>query len=216
MEQTAVSRVSVSLEDVVPGTKAYTVLRAARKIFLNHGFSGATTDMIQREAAVSKSTVYAHFANKEALFVAVIEAECRIFAETIHSIRFSPGKLRETLMELARAYLSILLSESGLALHRIIVAEGPRFPVLARMFYKAGPNVIISMVEDLLTSAEASGELDLGSLGHDEAAKVFIHLVRSEPQFLYLIHSDYSPTPEQLERWIFVAIETFMRAYERS
>jgi Transcriptional regulator len=79
MEQMKVSRVGISPEDVVPGTKAYTVLRAARKIFLTYGFSGATTDMIQREAAVSKSTVYAHYANKEALFIAVVEAECRIF-----------------------------------------------------------------------------------------------------------------------------------------
>lgn len=38
-------------------TKALTVLRAARNVFLTHGFS-ATTDMIQREAGVSKSTVY--------------------------------------------------------------------------------------------------------------------------------------------------------------
>src|SRR3546814_6513872 len=40
--------------------KALTVLRAARNVFLTHGFSAATTDMIQREAGVSKSTVYAH------------------------------------------------------------------------------------------------------------------------------------------------------------
>src|SRR3546814_9810578 len=41
--------------------KALTVLRAARTVFLTHGFSAATTDMIQREAGVSKSTVYAHY-----------------------------------------------------------------------------------------------------------------------------------------------------------
>lgn len=214
MEQMTVSRASTSPEDVVPGTKAYIVLRAARKIFLTHGFSGATTDMIQREAAVSKSTVYAHYANKESLFIAVVEAECRIFADTINAIRFSPGKLRETLIELAKAYLTILLSESGLALHRIIVAEGPRFPALARMFYKAGPNVIIAMVTDLLARAEASKELNFGGIAQDEAARVFIHLVRSEPQFLSLIHPDYSPENEQIDHWVFVAVETFMRAYE--
>lgn len=214
MEQMTVSRASTSPEDVVPGTKAYIVLRAARKIFLTYGFSGATTDMIQREAAVSKSTVYAHYANKESLFIAVVEAECRIFADTINAIRFSPGKLRETLIELAKAYLTILLSESGLALHRIIVAEGPRFPALARMFYKAGPNVIIAMVTDLLARAEASKELSFGGIAQDEAARVFIHLVRSEPQFLSLIHPDYSPENEQIDHWVFVAVETFMRAYE--
>src|SRR3546814_1130877 len=53
--------------------------------------------MIQREAGVSKSTVYAHYANKEALFTAVIEAECASFTNTVHGIEFRPGKLRETL-----------------------------------------------------------------------------------------------------------------------
>src|SRR3546814_490726 len=68
--------------------KALTVLRAARNVFLTHGFSAATTDMIQREAGVSKSTVYAHYANKEALFTAVIEAECASFTKTVHGIEF--------------------------------------------------------------------------------------------------------------------------------
>lgn len=93
--------------------KALTVLRAARNIFLTHGFSAATTDMIQREAGVSKSTVYAHYANKEALFTAVIEAECAAFTNTVHGIEFRPGKLKETLTMLARAYLNIVLSRQG-------------------------------------------------------------------------------------------------------
>ena len=92
--------------------KALTVLRAALNVFLTHGFSAATTDMIQREAGVSKSTVYAHYANK-ALFTAVIEAECAAFTNTVHGIEFRPGKLRETLTMLAKAYLDIVLSLAG-------------------------------------------------------------------------------------------------------
>src|SRR3546814_7737742 len=88
--------------------------------------------MIQREAGVSKSTVYAHYANKEALFTAVIEAECASFTNTVHGIEFRPGKLRETLTMLAKAYLDIVLSPGGLALFRVVIAEGQRFPRLAR------------------------------------------------------------------------------------
>lgn len=198
------------------GTKAYTVLRAARTIFLAHGFSGATTDMIQREAAVSKSTVYAHYANKEALFVAVVQAECRAFAETVQAIKFCPGKFKETLRALARAYLDVVLSESGLSLYRIIVAEGPRFPALARAFYSAGPNIFSALVAEHLANAAASGEVDLGGVGQDEAALVFVNLVRSEPQLRYLMHPDSSPVPDLIERWIEIVVETFMRAYGAS
>ena len=200
-------------DEIVPGTKAYTVLWAARTIFLNYGFSSATTDMIQREAAVSKSTVYAHYANKEALFVAVVEAECHAFAETIRAIKFHPGQFKETLIIFGKAYLSVLLSESALALHRIIVAEGSKFPALARTFYQAGPSTIINMVSEILENALKSGDLDLGDVTLLEASKIFIHLVRSEPQFLHLLQPDYKPSPEHIERWINVAVNTFIRAY---
>ena len=43
--------VSLSGETELSG-KALKVLQAARKVFLTHGFSAATTDMIQREAGV--------------------------------------------------------------------------------------------------------------------------------------------------------------------
>jgi len=215
MAQTKVVRNSTLPAEGEPGTKAYTVLTAARKIFLTYGFSSATTDMIQREAAVSKSTVYANYANKEALFVAVVESECKAFAETVRAIKFCPGQLKETLTALARAYLEIVLSPSGLALHRIIVSEGPRFPALAQTFYMAGPSVITAMVADLFTRAAASSEVDLGDLEYVEAARVFINMVRSEPQLFSLTHPDAPPTKQQIERWVEVVVQTFMRAYGR-
>ncbi|UCV17807.1 TetR/AcrR family transcriptional regulator [Ferribacterium limneticum] len=204
---------SILPPEELPGTKAYTVLRAARKIFFMHGFSAATTDMIQREAGVSKSTVYAYYANKEALFVAVVQAECWAFQETIRAIKFSPGKLRETLSALAHTYLDIVLSEPGSYLYRIIVAEGIRFPALASTFYMAGPHVIAAMVAEHLASAVTSGEVDLGDVELDEAANVFVNLVRSEPQLLYLTHPDAAPSSQQIDRWVKVVIDTFMRAY---
>src|SRR3546814_17584206 len=101
--------------------------------------------MIRREAGVSKSTVYAHYANKEALFTAVIEAECAAFTNTVQGIKFRTGKLRETLTLLARAYLNIVLSHGGLAFFRVVIAEGPRFTTLARTCYLACPTVLTSL-----------------------------------------------------------------------
>lgn len=215
MAKTNTARSISSPAEGEPGSKAYTVLRAARKIFLRYGFGSATTDMIQREAAVSKSTVYAHYANKEALFVAVVEAECRTFAETVRAIKFCPGQLKVSLTALARTYLEIVLSPSGLALHRIIVSEGPRFPALAQTFYMAGPSVITSMVADHLARAAASSEVELGDLNFEEAARVFMNMVRSEPQLYSLTHPDSTPVKEQIERWVEVVVSTFMRAYGR-
>lgn len=195
--------------------KARTVLEAARDVFLTHGFSAATTDMIQREAGVSKSTVYAHYPNKEALFVAVIEAECAVFAATLRGMEPRPGRLREVLTALAGAYLDIVLSPTGLALFRVVVAEAPRFPDLARTFYLAGPQVIANVVADHLAVAMASDEVDLAEVGREAAANLFINLVRAGPQLQCLTHPGASPSAAQMDQWTNEAVSTFMRAYGR-
>ena len=199
--------------DTVMNKKAQTVLEAARTIFLTHGFSAATTDMIQREAGVSKSTVYAHYATKEALFVAVIESECAAFMETVQDVRFSPGGLKEVLGRLARAYLKIILSPSSLALFRVIVAEATRFPQLANTFYQAGPGAMNAKVSELLAHAVDSGDMRLDGVAVTEAAALFVGLMRGEIQLQTLTHVHALPTQKQVDRWVGIVVTTFLRAY---
>ncbi len=193
--------------------KAQTVLEAARAVFLSHGFSAATTDMIQREAGVSKSTVYAHYPTKDALFIAVIESECSAFIASVQDIRFYPGGLRETLSRLARAYLKLLLSPSSLALFRVIIAETARFPHLANTFYQMGPAAMNAKVAGLLAHAVESGELDLDGIEVMEAAAVFVVLTRGEVQLQCLTHVNSTPTAKQIGRWANIVVTTFLRAY---
>lgn len=196
--------------------KAQTVLQAARTIFLTHGFSAATTDMIQREAGVSKSTVYEHYPNKEALFAAVIENECAASMASVRGVGLqATGGLRETLTALARAYIGVVLGPTGLALFRVAIAEAPRFPHLAQTFYSAGPRVIRTMVAEPLARAAESGEIDVSRVGVDAAAGVFVSLVRGDAFIQYLTHPDATPSTAQLDEWVEIAVTTFLRAYGR-
>ncbi|QGM05638.1 TetR/AcrR family transcriptional regulator [Stenotrophomonas maltophilia] len=193
--------------------KAQVVLQAARGVFLANGFSAATTDMIQREAGVSKATVYAHFPNKEALFCAVIEAECAAFTQTIREIQFDRGRLREILSDMARAYLAIVLSPAGLAMFRAVVGEAHRFPHLARTLYLAGPKTVTDLVAAQLSQAAGEGELELGDIGSHAAASHFVNLVRGEGQLECLLHPDSTPSDAQIDQWAAQAVSTFMRAF---
>src|ERR1700678_761109 len=49
------------------------ILDAAGRVFLEHGFQGASVDEIAEVASAGKPTIYARFPNKQALFTAVIE-----------------------------------------------------------------------------------------------------------------------------------------------
>ncbi len=54
-----------------PG-KHKAILDAATEIFLRNGFLGTSMDEVALQSAVSKQTVYQHFASKEALFVEIV------------------------------------------------------------------------------------------------------------------------------------------------
>lgn len=205
----------LSPDGAVQSEKARLVLAGARTVFLANGFSAATTDMIQQAAGVSKSTVYSHYPNKETLFVAVVEAECEQFLRAVRKAKFPGKRLADILNAMALAYLEIVLSPDGLALYRMIVAEAPRFPELGRRFYLAGPATINSIVAETLAIASSKGELDLGSVGLDSAASLFVNMVRGEAQMQCLMHPDAPASAAQRDRWAKDSVTTFMRAYGR-
>jgi AcrR family transcriptional regulator len=49
------------------------VIEAARRLFAEYGYAGATIDAIAREAGVAPETIFATFGNKKAILVALIE-----------------------------------------------------------------------------------------------------------------------------------------------
>lgn len=197
----------------VNNEKVLQVLDAATSVFLTHGFSAATTDMIQREAHVSKSTIYACFPSKEAMFAAVIQRECSAMAATIRAIDTIPGKIDKTLTEIGMLYLDIVLSPSGLALYRVAIAEATRFPELGHQFYKAGPKAVTAVVVDRLNDAQLSNEIDVKRIGTEGAAALFVSMVRGEGQMEVLTHPESRPSVVQKELWIERAVTGFLAAF---
>ena len=76
------------------GSKAETILAAAKRAFLASGFGTVSMDTIAREAGVSKATVYAHFVGKEDLFGAVIGRECESYFARFSARELDPRDVR--------------------------------------------------------------------------------------------------------------------------
>lgn len=157
--------------------------------------------------------MYAYFANKEALFVAVIEEGCASFLSSVRTLELPESNLAEALTALGRAYLRIVLSPEALSLFRVVIAEAPRFPDLARRFYLAGPAAMNGIVAAYLDRATARGEVDFSAIGRNAAAALFVDLVRSEAQLQCLTHPDSIPSAAQKDQWTAIAVTTFLRAY---
>jgi AcrR family transcriptional regulator len=67
------------------------ILTAARHVFAKHGFHGAGTAEIAREAGCSEPMLYKHFPSKQALFAATLDDASLCLRARIHAM-FDEGK----------------------------------------------------------------------------------------------------------------------------
>ena len=203
---------NIDLKEASPGSKAESILAAAKRTFLAAGFGAVSMDAIAREAGVSKATVYAHFAGKEDLFGAVIERECERYFSRFSAGELDLGDVRASLTVLGRRFLELLLSPDGIALHRIILGEVTRFPGLGEVFWRAGPERQRVQIEAFLKSAAASGTLDLADTRL--AAEQFLSLVRGDVQLRHLMRLEANADQRGIGIAVEGAVATFMRAFE--
>src|SRR5580692_3110172 len=130
------------------------ILRAARPILLRDGLGGTTLDRVAAEGKISKMTLYRHFPNKEALFEGLVTAMCEYLREGLENAssatvdKPAAKRLRDEL----RAFTAALLEPDALALYRLIVADGWRFPDLARVFDQSGMRIIRRRIAQMLES----------------------------------------------------------------
>ena len=100
-------------DERVASGKAESILAAAEREFLARGFGVVSMDAIARAAGASKATVYAHFANKEELFGAVVVrvSQRRFGGFSVGDL--DPHAVETSLTTIARSFLELVLSPRG-------------------------------------------------------------------------------------------------------
>ncbi|MCC6295712.1 MAG: TetR/AcrR family transcriptional regulator [Pseudomonadales bacterium] len=182
------------------------ILEAAIAVFLEQGYAGTSVDRIVQRAGGSKATLYRHFNSKADLFAAIIQELVAQMTAPIAGPRVGDtGGLAATLEDFARTYLDVLLEPRSLALYRMVMAEGARFPDLGRVFFDQGPGRVAAQLADYLR------QCGLGDAGTsvELLAREFLSLVRSDLHLRALLGvgcADSSQRSEMVER----AMATFM------
>lgn len=77
------------------------ILREARALFTRHGFAAVSMQQIAGAAGVNKATLYHHYRDKEALFLAVVERERELAAAAIDAALAADAPLRERMLSVA-------------------------------------------------------------------------------------------------------------------
>lgn len=189
------------------------ILEAAKSLFAQHGFDGASMDAIAKAADVSKLTVYSHFGDKDALFKAAVEAKCdQQMPATM--FRVPPGTpVREALLAIARGFHGLIHSPESLSLHRMMIANAGQDAHLAELFFEAGPRKTLSGFEQFLHQAIADGQLDIPDPAR--AAQHFFCLLKGIGH-LKLLCGCAKPTPKaEIAAHIDSVVDMFLRAYVR-
>jgi AcrR family transcriptional regulator len=195
-------------EPLLSGDRLERIIEAAQAAFLAHGFNGATTDMIQAAAAVSKSTLYRYFPTKELLFEAAMEAASRDFLQHVGLIYEAETDVETFLSTFGFEFLQELLKPRALDIVRLMVMESPRFPRLGKHFYLTGPKPTADLVERFLAQAQARGEIELENPA--VAAEHFIGMIRGDIYLRCLLGASKPPSIDQMRRYVALTVAGFL------
>ena len=113
------------------------IIKAALEAFADRGFAATKLEDVARKAGVTKGTIYLYFANKEALFKALVrETIVPVIAQGEALAQSFTGSARELFEQLVREYWRLVGETELSSIPRLMIAEARNFPELARFYYE--------------------------------------------------------------------------------
>jgi AcrR family transcriptional regulator len=195
--------------------KRQAILEAATTAFLSNGYLGTSMDEIAALAAVSKQTVYKHFADKQRLFSEIVVTTVNEAGEPtvdeVVNLRDS-GDVEADLRDLARRLLARVMQPRLLQLRRVVIGEAGRFPELGRTFYELGPGRTVDALAAAFERLAERGVLELDD--PQLAAAHFNWLIMSIPLNQAMLFGQDEP-PAELDRYADAGVRVFLAAYGR-
>lgn len=158
----------------------------AADMFLNCGYEGVSVDGLIGQVGGSRRNVYGPYGGKQGLFVAAVRALCEEVAAQLTLLPMSTADLQPGLVLYGRRLLELVLQPRMLAMHRLMISEGQRFPDLARTMCQTGRDRAATELGRWLATHQASGALRADLVAAD-MAQHFMHLVLGGPQLRALV-----------------------------
>ncbi|MEM9783860.1 MAG: TetR/AcrR family transcriptional regulator [Pseudomonadota bacterium] len=185
------------------------MIEAATEVFTRHGFAAASLDMVIERSGGSRRTLYEQFGNKEGLFHATIDSMLERVVGAF-AVLDGPGSgdPEEDLRAAGTEFLRALLSEDGVAVCRLVMAEMQRFPTLGKRFFDTGPARSYAAVGRYLEQQNAAGRLHVPDPAM--SACQLVEMFRGDLHLRALLRGDPTPPCEVIERHVSNAITLFL------
>ena len=156
------------------------LLDVALDLFLENGFDRTSLEAITSAAGMAKRTLYARYADKEAIFRAALRRaidDWIVPAERLKELE--TADLKETLQRIGDLLVANIMSPAGLRLFRLTNAVSSHMPDIGASNVQQGTEPTVAFLADLFNR-----RVDLA--GHElfdakEAAHAFVYLVVGGP-----------------------------------
>ena len=191
-------------------TRRAQILDAAMAVFLEHGYAGATVELVVQRAQASKATIYSFFGGKEGLFDALIDERAERILAGFTDVDRATVNVRAALGHIAQRYLEVAMAPEAIALYRLLVTEGPRYPELVQGVFRIGQDRVVASLGTALRTWATRGRIR--AVDPDRIATQFLAAVRGD---LHL-RAMAGLLPDDLEnaivRSVHDAVQTFWHA----
>jgi AcrR family transcriptional regulator len=184
------------------------IVDTAARLFIRQGYAATSIEQIAAAAGSGKQTIYRRFVSKDALFVEVIHRQGRRLTQMAKAAHATGSDPLGSLRGIARLMLDFMLDPEKIGLHRVLIAEVPRFPdaVGAVLENCMGP------IQDLLNAALRDAR-DAGQIRFDDAEQTqmqMIGLVAGGPLQKTLIGQPPFQSPAERDAYFETAWNVFL------
>mgnify|MGYP003575444068 CR=1 FL=1 len=199
-------------DDTQNEAKRRLIIRYARAAFMADGYAGARIEPIAREAGVSTATLYALFAGKSELFMAVIDDAADQFSLQMADVRALEGDARIQLTTFSEAYADFMGDGFVRSVFRLVMAERARFEATARRFFEKGRMEFGATLIGILKDHMARGGLK-GIEKPSWAAGELMGMIEHPVFFVPLVTGDEVRAERTNAHIVAHAVETFLARY---
>lgn len=143
------------------GERRDLILAAARRVFSIHGYHGAKTLQIAREAGVSEALVYRHYASKLSMYRAVLRQIFREQDQNYAKVGVMDPSTKGLVKSLHLYFRSIVLDPhgSGQEGYRLTLASLAGDGYFASLLYRRAQRRSMRQIEAAHAAARAAGDL---------------------------------------------------------
>ncbi|MDP4023910.1 TetR/AcrR family transcriptional regulator C-terminal domain-containing protein [Methylobacterium sp. NEAU 140] len=197
-----------------PSARQRAVLDAVLALMVE-GADQLTMDAVARRASCSKETLYKWFGDRDGLLTATVQWQ----ASRVHAGRYAVegldgATLRESLLDFAATWLTVIASSTSVALNRIAIGHaGSHKSNLGGIVLANGRFAIGERVKPVLEAGRAAGLLAFED--GETAFRTFFGLVGRDVQIRLLLGDATVADPAEIRRDAARAVDQFLALYGR-